>query len=369
MKYYIIAGEKSGDLHASNLMKELKIQDPEAQFRCWGGDKMKEAGGTLVKHYNELAFMGLIEVVFNLRTIIRNLALCKADITSYQPDLVILVDYAGFNLKIAKFTKEKGIKTFYYISPKIWAWNQKRAYKIKQYIDKMFVILPFEEKFYETYDYKVDFVGNPVMDAVNSFTPDPSFKKNNHISSDKIIAVLPGSRRQEIEANLKKMVELAHYFPEYLFLVAAVTDFPQDFFKTQESANLKVVYGQTYDVLHVSHAAIVTSGTATLETAMFKVPQVVCYKAHPVTYFIGINFVTIKYISLVNLLADKLVVKELLQHEFSVPNVRDELTKLIGDNQYRQKQIEEYNKIAADLNKYQASKRTAELMVQYLKVD
>jgi lipid-A-disaccharide synthase len=359
MKYYIIAGEKSGDLHASNLMKELKKQDPEAEFRCWGGDKMKDAGGTLVKHYNELAFMGLIEVLFNLRTIIRNLALCKADIAAYQPDLVILVDYAGFNLKIAKFTKEKGIKTFYYISPKIWAWNQKRAYKIKQYVDKMFVILPFEEKFYETYDYKVDFVGNPVMDAVNSFVPDPDFKKNNNITSDKIIAVLPGSRRQEIEANLKKMVELANYFPDYLFLVAAVTDFPQDFFKTQESPNLKIVYGQTYDVLHVSHAAIVTSGTATLETAMFKVPQVVCYKAHPVTYFIGINFVTIKYISLVNLLADKLVVKELLQHEFSVPNVREELTKLIGDDQYRQNQIDEYNKIEAELNKYKASKRTA----------
>jgi lipid-A-disaccharide synthase len=310
--------------------------------------------------------MGLIEVVFNLRTIIRNLALCKEDIAAYRPDVVILVDYAGFNLKIAKFTKEAGIKTFYYISPKIWAWNKKRAYKIKEFVDKMFVILPFEENFYQTFDYKVDFVGNPVMDAVKSFTPDPNFKAKNNIGDSKIIAVLPGSRKQEIEANLKRMVDLAKFFPDYLFLVAAVTDFPQDFFKTEESPNIKIVYGQTYDVLSVAYAAVVTSGTATLETAMFKVPQVVCYKAHPITYYIGINFVTIKYISLVNLLADKPVVKELLQHEFNIPNMREELTKLVSDEHYRKQQIEDYDKIYLELDKYQASERTAELMLSYL---
>lgn len=369
MKYYIIAGEKSGDLHASNLMKELKKKDPEASFRCWGGDKMKDAGGNLVKHYKELAFMGFIEVLFNLRTILRNLTFCMADILRYKPDVVILVDYAGFNLKIAKFTKERGIKTFYYISPKIWAWNQKRAYRIKKHVDKMFVILPFEEKFYKGFDYNVDFVGNPVMDAVKDFTPDPDFRNKYKLEGKKVIAVLPGSRKQEIQANLLKMVQLAGHFPDYLFLVAAVTDFPIDFFKSDDSPNIKIVYGETYDVLSIAHAAIVTSGTATLETAMFKVPQVVCYKASTTTYYIAKSFIKVPYISLVNLLADKEVVKELIQTDFNIENMKKELNRLMNDPQYRNEQIEEYNKIDAELSQYKASERTAELMLNYLRSD
>lgn len=366
MKYYIIAGEKSGDLHASNLMKEIKRKDSLAEFRCWGGDNMKGAGGDLVKHYQELAFMGFIEVLFNLKTILKNLAFCKSDILSYNPDVVILVDYAGFNLKIAKFTKAQGIKTFYYISPKIWAWNQKRAFKIKAYVDKMFVILPFEERFYENYDYKVDFVGNPVMDAVKGFKPNPHFREKLESGNKKIIAVLPGSRKQEIEANLLKMVQLARFFPEHLFLVAAVTDFPLEFFKSEESPNIRIVYGQTYDVLTAAHAAIVTSGTATLETAMFKVPQVVCYKANTVTYFIAKSFIKVKFISLVNLLADKEVVKELIQDDFNIDNLKLELDKLVNDEEYRALQLKEYNKIESELSQYKASERAAELMVNYL---
>lgn len=367
MKYYLIAGEKSGDLHASNLMKELKKKDPEADFRYWGGDRMNQVGGVLVKHYQELAFMGFIEVLFNLKTILRNLTFCMADILRYKPDVVILIDYAGFNLKIAKFTKDRGIKTFYYISPKIWAWNQKRAFRIKKYVDKMFVILPFEEKFYQGYDYKVDFVGNPVVDAVKEFTPNPDFKNKYELDNKKIIAVLPGSRKQEIQANLSKMVQLAKSFPEHMFLVAAVTDFPLDFFKAEKSPNIKIVYGETYDVLFNAQAAIVTSGTATLETALFKVPQVVCYKASTITYYIAKSFIQVPYISLVNLLADKEVVKELIQKDFSIKNLKKELAKLISENNLRDQQIEEYNKIEDELSKFKASERTAELMIEYLR--
>ena len=367
MKYYIIAGEKSGDLHAANLMIALKEQDPEAEFRCFGGDMMKQAGGVLVKHYNEMAFMGFIEVVANLNKVLANLSLCKSDIESYQPDVVILVDYAGFNLKIAKFTKEKGIKTFYYISPKIWAWNQKRAFKIKKYVDKMFVILPFEEKFYQQYDYKVDFVGNPVWDAVSAFKPDANFRQANNLKAKPVIAILPGSRKQEITANLHQMVELVRHFPQFDFVVAAVTDFPSDFFSTEQFPNLKIIFGKTYDVLACSHAAIVTSGTATLETALFKVPQVVCYKINALSWIIAKMLVKVKYISLVNLLADKQVVKELLQDDFNTDKLVAELNLLARDNNYRAEQVKAYEEIAAQLSKHKASNRTAELIVSYLK--
>ena len=369
MKYYIIAGEASGDLHASNLMKEIKIKDPNAEFRCWGGDLMQAQGGVIVKHYRDLAFMGFAEVIMNLRTIMGNLSFCKKDIEAYQPDCVIMVDYPGFNLQIAPFIKSLGIKIYYYISPQIWAWKTGRVHKIKKLVDKMFVILPFEKEFYQRYDYKVDFVGNPLLDSLNNLplVNVEEMKQKYGLDDRPIIAVLPGSRTQEIKVKLPLMLSVEKDFPDYQFVVAGAPSQPIANYKAIAGNNLKIVENRTYDLLRMSHAALVTSGTATLETALLKVPEVVCYKGNALSYEIGKRVVkNIKYISLVNLIMDKEVVKELIQYDLTYENIKHELNLILNTTK-RDEILKDYNELYNKLGGVGASKRTAELIVDDLK--
>ncbi|MFY9311069.1 MAG: lipid-A-disaccharide synthase [Bacteroidia bacterium] len=365
MKYYIIAGEASGDLHASNLMKELKVLDTKAQFRCWGGDLMKIQGAELVKHYRDLAFMGFTEVLMNIRTILKNIDFCKKDISEHKPDVLILVDYPGFNLRIAEFAKAAGIKVFYYISPQIWAWKQSRVHKIKRVVDRMFVILPFEKEFYQRFDYKVDFVGHPLLDAIAN-SPEYSAKLNVETSKP-VIALLPGSRKQEISTVLPLMLALQDQYPSYEFVIAGAPsqtpEYYQSFIKGQ---NIKIVFGQTYQLLQKAEAALVTSGTATLETALFGVPEVVCYKAGGISYTIAKQLIKVKYISLVNLIMDKEIVKELIQHELNESNLKTELDKLLNPVT-RNKIIQDYTELKQKLGGAGASAKAATLMIDYLK--
>ena len=369
LKYYIIAGEASGDLHASNLMKELKKKDPQAEFRFWGGDLMQAQGGTLVKHYRDLAFMGFAEVLMNLKTILGNISVAKKDIEAYQPDAVILVDYPGFNLRIAEFVKKLGIKVYYYISPQIWAWKTGRVHKIKKVVDKMFVILPFEEEFYQRYDYKVDFVGNPLLDSLNNLPEidEAKFRKDNNLDDRPIIALLPGSRTQEIKVKLPLMLSVQKDFPDYLFVVAGAPSQPIKNYKEIAGDDLKIVENRTYDLLRISYAALVTSGTATLETALLKVPEVVCYKGNRISYEIGKRVVkNIRFISLVNLIMDKEVVKELIQHELTYTNIKHELN-LILNTPKRAQILNDYEELYHKLGGVGASERTANLIVDDLK--
>ncbi|MFT5618764.1 MAG: lipid-A-disaccharide synthase [Arenicella sp.] len=363
MKYYLIAGEKSGDLHASNLMKELKLRDENAEFRVWGGDEMQKVGGEIVRHFKETAFMGFAEVIANLPKIYGFIKECKKDILNYKPDVVILVDYAGFNLRIAKFAKNKGFRTFYYISPKVWAWNQKRALKIKKVVDRMFVIMHFEQEFYRKFDYEVDYVGNPLFDAISQFEPNQNFLADNQLSDKPIIAVLPGSRKQEIKNMLSVMLEVRNQFADYQFVVAGVDSIPSELYDSVKEANLPIVFNQTYDLLAHAKSALVTSGTATLETALFNVPQVVCYKTSPISYSIAKRLIKVPYISLVNLIAQKEAVKELIQKDFSVEKVSDELQKTLENPNPIKK---DYAEMRAKIETEGTSKRTAELMWGYL---
>lgn len=366
MKYYLVAGEASGDLHGANLMKALKDQDPEAEFRYFGGDKMKAEGGTLAKHYAEMAFMGFTEVLLNLRTIFRNLKACKEDILVYSPDVLILIDFPGFNLKIAGFGKEKGIKVCYYISPKVWAWNQKRVLKIKKVVDKMFCILPFEVDFYKGWGMKVDYVGNPLLDEKASFIPDPDFRAQLQLNENHIIALLPGSRKQEIERLLPAMLSITDQFPDQQFVVATAPGFPAVYYQQFIGAkNVKLVFGKTYDLLNVATAAVVASGTATLETALFHVPQVVVYKGGTISIAIARMLVKIRFISLVNLIMDRKVVTELIQDECNTVNITDELLRLI-DGPGRTKIIEDYVQLSVIMGEPGASARTASLISAYL---
>lgn len=337
MRYYIIAGEASGDLHGSNLMRELVKRDPGASFRCWGGDLMRAAGGDLVKHYRDLAFMGFIEVVRNLRTIFRNLSFCKEDIAAYKPDAVILVDYPGFNLRIAEWAKEQGIKVIYYISPQVWAWKESRVKKIRRTVDKMLVILPFEKDFYKKWDYEVDYVGHPLVAVVDRFKTEGDTRP---LSEKPVIALLPGSRKQEISIKLPVMLSLANKFPYYQFIVAQAPGQDPTFYDQFMSGhgNVSGVVNETYRLLSNATAAIVTSGTATLETALFGVPEVVCYKGSNISYQIAKRLIKIKYISLVNLIMNKEVVKELIQDEMNEKNIEQEL-KLLLTNQSKQQQL------------------------------
>ncbi|WP_242927082.1 lipid-A-disaccharide synthase [Pontibacter vulgaris] len=368
MKYYIIAGERSGDLHASNLIKQLRLKDPDAEIRGWGGDMMQEAGMELVKHYQELAFMGFAEVFKNLFKIFRFLKECKADIKAFNPDVVILVDYAGFNMRIAKFAKARGLKVFYYISPKIWAWNQGRAHKIKKYVDRMFVIMPFEEEFYGRYNYKVDYIGNPVNDSVSDHVACSDFRARNRLYNNKpIIAILPGSRRQEIENMLHVMLSVLPSFRDYQFVVAGVSNFSKEYYEEyNKDKNIKIVYDQTYDLLAHSKAALVTSGTATLETALFNVPQVVCYKTSAISYYIGKQVIKVPYISLVNLIANKPVVTELIQDDFTPKKIVAELKQILFDKYFLKKQLDGYALVRQKIGEYRTAERAAELMVGYL---
>lgn len=363
MNYYIIAGEASGDLHSSNLMKELKKLDERATFRCWGGDLMKEQGAILVKHYRELAFMGFTEVVLNLRTILKNIELCKKDIQQHKPDILILVDYPGFNLRIAEFAKRKGIKVVYYISPQIWAWKQSRVHKIKRIVDKMLVILPFEKEFYKRFGVDVEFVGHPLLDAIAA-----SQSSKPVVETEKpIIALLPGSRKQEITQMLPLMLSVKEKFKNYQFVVAgAPSQAPEFYEKILSDEDIKIVYNRTYDLLRQSYAALVTSGTATLETALFGVPEVVCYKGGKLSFGIAKQLVKVKYISLVNLIMDKPVVTELIQEGLTTDSIQAELTRILTGSA-RSQLIGDYKELKQKLGGAGASKKAAESIIRSLK--
>ena len=367
MKYYIIAGEASGDLHGSNLMKAFYKEDPSAEIRFWGGDLMQNIGGTLVKHYRELSFMGFIEVVFNLKTILNNIKICKKDIQEFQPDVLIFIDYPGFNMRIAKWAKELGMKTHYYISPQIWAWKENRITDIKRDVDKMYVILPFEKDFYEKkHHYPVEFVGHPLIDAIQNRTivDEIAFRKEHNLDEKPIIALLPGSRKQEITKMLSVMLSVVNDFPDYQFVIAGAPSQEYSFYAPfLKAKNSHFISNKTYDLLSVSTAALVTSGTATLETALFKVPEVVCYKGSWASYQIAKRIVTLKYISLVNLIMDKEVVTELIQDNCTSKNIKIELQKLLEHN-YRKQVLENYNELEKQLGGSGASEKTAKLIVR-----
>lgn len=368
MKYFFVAGERSGDLHASNLIKALIQNDREATFRGFGGDYMQSAGMQLLLHYNKMAFMGFLEVFRNLPAIRRYMQQCKQEVLKFRPDALILIDYAGFNLRIARWAKEQGIKVFYYISPKVWAWNQKRALKIKASVDHMFVIMPFEQEFYARYDYKVDFVGNPILDAIRSFEPDPEFQEKEGLAEKPIIAILPGSRRQEIESMLVFMLELIPAFPSYQFVVAGIENMPREYYTAAlEHPEARVVFDKTYSLLSHSKAALVTSGTATLETALFEVPQVVCYKTSWVSYQIARRLIKVEYISLVNLIAAKEVVRELIQENLNATQLRNELAAIIPGGTKRPLQLQAYKDLKEQMGEGSASETTAALILQYLR--
>lgn len=369
-KYFIVAGERSGDLHASNLMRELAILDPSAEFYFYGGDYMKEVGGTLLKHYSDMNYMGVTDVLFNLNKIFKNLKECKHHIQQLAPDVVILVDFSGFNLRLASYTHSQGILTYYYISPKIWAWYQSRAYNIKKWIHRMFVILPFEKDFYAKYGFhKVDYVGNPILDAIRRFRPNPDFLIQHELQGKEIIALLPGSRATEIKTMLQYLPFWADKFSSYTLVIAAVSNQPLDLYQSVlPLANCKLVIDQTYDLLIHAKAAIVTSGTATLETALFHVPQVVCYKVNAFTYLLK-PLVQVKYIALANLIADQEIVKELLQSEFTPENVRDEIHALLHDEAHRNQAMANYQFLSDIMGDNNASQTTAKLIQSYLKED
>lgn len=376
MKYFIIAGEASGDLHGSNLMAALKLEDKDADFSFFGGDLMQGQGGTLIKHYRELAFMGFIPVLLNLRTILRNMKMCEQEIIKYQPDVVILIDYPGFNLKIAKYvSKHTKIPVYYYISPKVWAWKEYRVKSFKKYVDEMFCILPFEVDFFKKHNYQVEYVGNPTVDAVAAFYSENkddtlnNFLAENKLNNKPIIALLAGSRKQEIKNNLPAMLEAIKEFNDYQFVIAGAPGIDHDFYKEYIGEhNCHIVFGQTYRLLKYAECALVTSGTATLETALLCVPQVVCYKtAIPhIIYWLFKNVLHTKYISLVNLIADKTVVQELFAKFFSEDAIRQETHKLLADSHYRNQMLSGYQDIVKILGQPGASQRAAHLMIQKL---
>ncbi|WP_316821670.1 lipid-A-disaccharide synthase [Pedobacter gandavensis] len=366
MRYYLVAGEASGDLHGANLMKALKVEDSAAEFRYYGGDKMKTEGGVLKKHYSEMAFMGFTEVLMNLRTIFRNMKACKADVLAYQPDVLILIDFPGFNLKIAEFAKANGIKVAYYISPKVWAWNQNRVLKIKKIVDRLFCILPFEVDFYKGWGMEVDYVGNPLLDEITQFIPDPDFKSKYQFNKE-IIALLPGSRKQEIERLLPDMLSVTAAFPDQQFVVAAAPSFDEAYYQQFiNTENVTLVFGQTYQLLHVAKAAIVASGTATLETALFHVPQVVVYRGGKISVAIARMLVKIRFISLVNLIMDRKVVTELIQEDCNTQQITATVKDLLH-GEVRSTMLADYAELSKKMGTAGASERTAKLIISYLK--
>lgn len=376
MKYYLIAGEASGDLHAANLMKELKKADKEASFRFFGGDKMKEAGGQLVKHYKELAFMGFIPVLMNLRTIYSNMRMCKADILEFNPDVLILVDYPGFNLEIAQYVSTNtNIQVFYYISPKIWAWKEYRIKSIKKYIEKMFSILPFEVEFYKKHNYDIEYVGNPTVEEINEFKTSynethSQFIERNKLENKPIIAVLAGSRKQEIKSNLAKMLEAASKFDGYQTIIAGAPGINKEYYSEYISGkNVKIVFGETYKLLSHSTAALVTSGTATLETALFNVPQVVCYhvKAGKFMMILKKIFIKVKFISLVNLIAGKEVVRELIADKMNVAEITAELNNILNNKDYKDNMLKGYSEMSEKLGTNKAAQTTATKIIEILR--
>ncbi len=367
MNYYIIAGEASGDLHGSNLIKELHHKDSMANIRCWGGDKMQAAGATLVKHYRDLAFMGFVEVLKNINIIFKNLSFCKEDILQHKPDVLVLIDYPGFNLRIAKWAKENNIKVIYYISPQVWAWKENRVKMMKQCIDLMLVILPFEKEYYKSkWNWEVEYVGHPLVEEVENF----QLKNLRERFSDKpVIALLPGSRKQEILKKLPVMLEVSKKFPAYQFIIAKAPGQHDSFYTEmiQEYSNVSSVSNETYSLLQQSAAALVTSGTATLETALFNVPQVVCYKGSEISYQIAKRLINIKYISLVNLIMDKEVVKELIQHEMNMACLVSELSKILPGSEQSDQLMRDYQQLKDILHSNgNASAKAARYIVQFV---
>ena len=371
MKYYLIAGEASGDLHGSHLIEEIKALEPAAEFRCWGGDKMEAAGATLVKHYRELAFMGFLEVVKNLPAIFRNLRFCKEDILAYQPDKIIFIDYPGFNRRITKWPHQQRTlnklkaQLIYYISPQVWAWKANRVKEMKRTIDRMLVILPFEKAYFrEKWNWEVDYVGHPLAEILKPADGDEKIATG--AKGKKIIALLPGSRKQEIAVKLPVMLEVSRHFPDHQFIVARAPGTDDSFYTElmEPYKNVSAVAGQTYDLLRSAEAALVTSGTATLETALLGVPEVVCYKGSFLSYEIGKRVVNVKFISLVNLIMDRMVVKELIQHDMTVDKCREELDKLLHDRTYRDRIQKDYMELRTLLSaKGNASKTAADIIV------
>jgi lipid-A-disaccharide synthase len=376
MKLYIIAGEASGDLHASNLIKSLKKENQAIEFRCWGGDKMKAEGVFIVKHIKELAFMGFIEVISNIRTILKNIRFCKEDIEKFKPDALILVDYPGFNLRIAEWAKSKGIKVIYYISPQVWAWKQSRVHKIKRFVDKMFVILPFEKEFYERFDFPVEYVGHPLLDAIEQYQQSAinsaEFRQMNSLDSRPIIAVLPGSRKQEVSIKLPIMLKALSDFPAYQFIIAGAPSLDASFYteiigNSEANQNVRILYNQTYDLLSASEAAIVTSGTATLETALLEIPEVVCYKGSAISYHIAKRLIKIDFISLVNLIMGKEVVRELIQQDCNPDAIRQELQQIIIGGTKRASILENYKELKKIVGGGGASEKVAQSLLKTIR--
>ncbi len=371
MKYFIIAGEQSGDLHGSNLVKELLKQDPEAEVYCWGGDLMEQAGARLLMHYKKSAFMGFTVILKNLSSIRKNFKRCEEDIERIRPDRIILIDYSGFNLRIAKFAKGKGYTVYYYISPKFWAWNEQRVKKVKKYVDRMFIIFPFEEQFYKKWDIPVQYVGNPLSDEIEKRLHEmPSgerIRKDLGIGDKQVIAILAGSRRHEVEDILPLMLSVVKHFPEHQFVLAGVKNLPDELYMNIiGNKPVKLIKEKTYEVLSVAEAAVTTSGTATLETALIGTPQVVCYKTDLISLLIGWIVIKVKYISLVNLVAEREVVRELIGFNVNEKNIRSELKSIISGGKKRRYILEGYRNVKERLGEAGASKRIASEIVKPL---
>lgn len=373
MKYYVLAGEASGDLHASNLIKEISLIDGQAQFRGFGGDLMENAGMTVLKHYRDMAFMGIVPVIMNFRTIQKNFRFCEEDMLAFQPDVLILVDYPGFNLRMAKFAKAKSIRTFYYISPKIWAWKEERVHKVKAYVDDMFTILPFEAEFYKKYNYPVSYVGNPLLDAIlekKTAADFPRFWAENSLPEKPVLAVLPGSRKGEISVLLPTMLAAAGQFPEFQCVIAGAPNMGIEFYQPfMIGSKVPVIWGKTYEILTHSRVAIVSSGTATLETAIMNVPQVVVYQLTPNWLFKYLKkfFLKTRWVSLVNIILGREAVAELIQSDFTLKNVIDELKKILLYPENEKRMLVDYKDMMVKLGDAGASKRAAVLMVNKLK--
>ncbi|EON79096.1 Lipid-A-disaccharide synthase [Lunatimonas lonarensis] len=366
MKYYLIAGERSGDLHAANLMAELKRLDPNAQFRGMGGDYMIGQGLQLAAHYDAVAVMGFLEVVLGFRKVMKQLSLVKRDLVAFAPDAVVLVDFAGFNMRIARFARAYGFPVHYYIVPKVWAWNQKRALTLKKYCHRLYAILPFEPAFFERFGLEVPYVGNPLRDELEKFVPDRSFLTTHNLGGKPIVALLPGSRKQEVVAMLDTMIGLVREHRQWDFVIAGVRNLPAEVYAQAREEGIMVVFDQTYDLLSAAHGAVVTSGTATLETALFNVPQVVVYRTSTFTYALAKNLMKVPYISLVNLIADKEVVRELIQHEYTRQHLGSELKMLMEEGEGREQILKGYTLIQGKLGTKKASRETARLIYQEL---
>jgi lipid-A-disaccharide synthase len=367
MKYYILAGEASGDMHAANLMKQLKLRDANAYFRVWGGDKMQAETNEMVKHFKDNSFMGIFQVVTNLKTIKRNLNLCEEDISRFKPDVLILIDNSGFNLRIAKYVRQSELSSriYYYILPQAWAWKQKRVHTIHQWCHRVLAILPFEKAFYKSYGYEVDYVGHPILDSIAQRKPHliglEALRAEFGLSKEPIIALLPGSRKQEIKTKLPAMIKVVRHFPEYQFVIAGSETISPEFYNQYNSEHLEIIFNRTYDILNCASAALVTSGTATLETALFKVPQVVCYKPGYVTYHLLKRLVKIKFICMVNLVLDRMAVRELIEGELNEERLVEELSLILAGEK-REKMLKDYVELETKLGGEGASERAAQLM-------